>query len=157
MNNLFKTNKLNGMVESQKTMIMECFAASRVKNSKSRQYSENWLMVCLIFNIRSPSAYKYLRASALLPLPHPKTVRKHLSLVKSTCGFDKDFLNLLQKKNEVMLEKSKHILLFDAVNLQKILAVNSSSLTYLGLEDYGSDVENKTCHKEYADHALVFM
>jgi len=95
MNNL--KDKLIGMNESQK-MIMECFAASRVENSKSRRYSENWLMLCLLFNIRSSSAYKYLRASALLPLPHPKTVRKHLSLVKSTCGFDKDFSNLLQKK-----------------------------------------------------------
>ncbi len=57
-----------------------------------------------------------------------------------------------------MLERSKHgVLLFDAVNLRKSLAVNSSNLTYLGLEDYGGEVENKICHKEYADHALVFM
>lgn len=57
-----------------------------------------------------------------------------------------------------MLERNKHgVLLFDAVNLRKSLAVNSSSLTYLGLEDYGSDVENKTCHKEYADHAFMWQ
>jgi len=30
-------------------------------------------MLCLLFNIRSPGAYKYLRNSSLLPLPHPKT------------------------------------------------------------------------------------
>lgn len=59
-NEQFIQDKLNGMNESQKTMIMECFAASRVKNSKSRRYSEDWLMLCLLFNIRSPSAYKYL-------------------------------------------------------------------------------------------------
>lgn len=91
-NEQFIQNKLGYLNESQKSMVMECFAASRVK-------SENWLMLCLLFNIRSPSAYKYLRTSALLPLPHPKTVRKHLSSIKSTCGFDQDFLRLLQKKN----------------------------------------------------------
>jgi len=51
-----------------------------------------------------------------------------------------------------MLERSKYgVLIFDAVNF---LGVNSSNLTYLGLKDYGGKEENKSCHKEYADHAL---
>jgi len=57
-----------------------------------------------------------------------------------------------------MLEKDKHgVLLFDAVSLRKSLAVNSSNLTYSGLEDFGNDFENNSCHKDFADHALVFM
>lgn len=156
-NEQFIQNKLGYLNESQKSMVMECFAASRVKNPKSRRYSENWLMLCLLFNIRSPSAYKYLRTSALLPLPHPKTVRKHLSSIKSTCGFDQDFLRLLQKKTKDFPEINKHgVLLFDSINLRKSLAVNSSNLTYSGLEDYG-DEPIDSIHKEYADHALVFM
>lgn len=91
-------NNMSGINESQKTLIKECFAASKIKNTKSRRYSENWLMLCLLFNIRSPGAYKYLRDSQLLPLPHPKTVRQLLSSLKSTCGFDEDFLSLLAKK-----------------------------------------------------------
>jgi len=136
-NNQFLEDKLQGMNDSQRTLILECFSASKLKNSKSRRYSENWLMLCLLLNIRSPSAYNYLRASALLSLPHQKTVRKHLSCVKTTCGFDQDFLRLLQKKGETMLEKDKHgVLLFDAVSLRKSIAVNSSNLTYSGLEDF---------------------
>lgn len=51
----------------------------------------------------------------------------------------------------------KHgVLLFDAVNLRRGLHVNTSSMTYIGLEDYGDDGPN-TDHKDYADHALVFM
>lgn len=143
--------------ESQKTLILECFTASKVKNTKNRRYSDNWLMLCLLFNIRSPSAYKYLRNSALLPLPHPKTVRRHLSLIKSTCGFDEDFLKILAKKVDKMNSKEKHgVLLFDSINLRKSIHVNSSNLTYLGLEDYGNDIPHAG-HKEYADHALVFM
>lgn len=57
-----------------------------------------------------------------------------------------------------MSEINKHgILLFDAVNLRKSLSVNSSTLTYTGLEDYGDEGVEGTCHKEYADHTLVFM
>jgi len=73
---------MSGIIESQKTLIKECFSASKNKNTKSRRYSENWLMLCLLFNIRSPGAYKYLRDSQLLPLPHPKTVRQLLSCLK---------------------------------------------------------------------------
>jgi len=152
-------NKLKELTinESQKSLIMECFAAAKVKTSRNRRYSENWLMLCLLFNIRSPTAYKYLKITALLPLSHPKTVRKYLSSIKTICGFDQDFLSLLQKKVNQMTEMVKYgVLLFDSISLRKSLAVNSSNLTYRGLEDFG-DKDNSDHHKEYTDHALVFM
>jgi len=68
------------LMSYKKTLINECFAASKIENTKSKRYSNNWLMHCLLFNIRSPGAYKYLCDSQLLPLPHPKTVRQ-ISLV----------------------------------------------------------------------------
>jgi len=77
--------KIERMNESQKTLIRECFAASKIKNSRNRRYSENWLLLCLLFSIRSPGAYKYLRESQLLPLPHMKSVRQLLSSLKTTC------------------------------------------------------------------------
>lgn len=148
-------NNMSGIIESQKTLIKECFSASKNKNTKSRRYSENWLMLCLLFNIRSPGAYKYLRDSQLLPLPHPKIVRQLLSCLKSTCGFDEDFLSLLAKKVQHMSTMEKHeVLLFDEISLRKSMQVSSSNLSYIGLEDHGNE---STCHKEFADHALVFM
>jgi len=59
-NNQFLEEKLQGMNDSQRTLILECFPASKVEKSKSRRYSENWLMLCLLLNIRSPSTYNYL-------------------------------------------------------------------------------------------------
>jgi len=101
------------MNESQKTLVIECFAAAKYKNPKIRRYTENWLMLCLLLNIRSPSAYKYLRARTLLPLPHPKTVRSHVASINTACGFDKDFLSLLKKKCDQMTDMAKHgVLLF---------------------------------------------
>ncbi|KAF0747353.1 Uncharacterized protein FWK35_00011911, partial [Aphis craccivora] len=148
-------NNMSGINESQKTLIKECFATSKIKNTKIRRYSENWLMLCLLFNIRSPGAYKYLRDSQLLPLPHPKTVRQLLSSLKSTCGFDEDFISLLAKKVQHMSSMEKHgVLLFDEISLRISIQVSSSYLSYIGLEDHGNE---STCHKEFADHALVFM
>lgn len=66
-------------------------------------------------------------------------------------------LKILAKKVDKMNSKEKHgVLLFDSINLRKSIHVNSSNLTYLGLEDYGNDIPHAG-HKEYADHALVFM
>lgn len=33
-------------------LIREIFKASKVKNSKNRRYSENWMLLCLLFQIR---------------------------------------------------------------------------------------------------------
>lgn len=90
-----------------KIIVIECFAAAKYTNSKNFRYNENWL--CLLLNIHSSSAYKYLRTSALLPLPHLKAVRKYLSSIKTTCGFDNDFLSLLKKICDQMMSMAKHI------------------------------------------------
>lgn len=56
-----------------------------------------------------------------------------------------------------MLDKDKHgVLLFDAISLRKSLAVNSSNLTYSGLQHFGNNFENNSC-KEFSGHALVFL
>lgn len=56
-----------------------------------------------------------------------------------------------------MRDTAKHgMLLFDSINLRKSIAVNSSNLTYLGLEDFGGESDLPQ-HKEFDDHTLVFM
>lgn len=46
---IFNNNKLN---ESEKTIINEIFMASHFSNSKNRKYSENWILLCILFRIR---------------------------------------------------------------------------------------------------------
>jgi len=68
-----------------------------------------------------------------------------------------EFLTLLGKKVQHMSSVEKHgVLIFDEVNLRQSLQVNTSNLSYIGLEDYG-DVDISKSHKEYTNHALVFM
>jgi len=36
----------------QTDIITEIFKAAKLKNSKNRRYSENWMLLCLLFQIR---------------------------------------------------------------------------------------------------------
>ncbi|KAF0739137.1 THAP-type domain-containing protein [Aphis craccivora] len=122
-------------------MIKEKIAASKYKNPKNRRYSENWLLLCLLFHIRAFGAYKILRNQNLLPLPCITSIRKYETIVKTDCGFDDSFFKLLKKRMFLKIEKQRHgILLFDEVQLRKGLYVNTRNLMYYGLEDMGGTV-----------------
>lgn len=58
-----------------------------------------------------------------------------------------------------MLSKSdnqrKGILLLDEVYLRSSISVNSRTLSYTGLEDFGGELPSRDTQK--ADHGLVFM
>jgi len=42
----------SGVSYIQGELIKDIFAAAKTKNSKGRRYSENWMMLCLLFQIR---------------------------------------------------------------------------------------------------------
>ncbi|XP_025405488.1 uncharacterized protein LOC112679789, partial [Sipha flava] len=69
-----------------------------------------------------------------------------------------DFFKLLKKK---LLNKNKFrrkgILLLDEINLRESITVNSRTLTYTGLEDYGEEIKSKQKSNLKANNALVFM
>jgi len=90
-------DKLRQLNESQKTFVTECLAANKLKNLISKRYSNNCLMLYLLFNIRLPSAFRYIKKSVLLLFSHPKTVKHYLATIKTTCRFDSNFFQLLKK------------------------------------------------------------
>jgi len=55
---LVTQSTLDEMLESSKIpkcqseLINEIFKAARLKNPKNRKYSENWLLLCMLFQIR---------------------------------------------------------------------------------------------------------
>lgn len=52
-------------------------------------------------------------------------------------------------------QQRQGIIVLDEVYLRESLSVNSQTLTYMGLEDFGNELETKGAQK--ANHALVFM
>lgn len=91
-------------------------------------------------------------------MPCVNTIRKHLLALEIGCGFDGQFFELLKKKFETKTDhQKKGILVFDEIFLRQSLSVNTRSLTYLGLQDYGDGLDIKIQGSEKADHALVLM
>jgi len=45
-------NVVNNLNEPQKNIVQEIYKASLVKNPKNRKYSENWILLCILFHIR---------------------------------------------------------------------------------------------------------
>ncbi|XP_029347311.1 uncharacterized protein LOC115034437 [Acyrthosiphon pisum] len=147
-----------GINTNQCNLIKEIFAAAKVKNPKGRRYSEDWMMLCLLFQIRSPSGYKFLKDQNILPFPCVNTIRKHLLAMKIGCGFDINFFKLFKKKFSGKTEyQKKGIIVLDEIFLRTSIAVNSRTLTYSGLEDFGDDEDIKTKSTDKADHGLVLM
>lgn len=142
--------------DSQAIMLREVIAVSKYTNPKNRRYSQDWLLLCLLFHIRSSGAYKFLRDQQLLPLPCTTTIRKYISIIKADCGFDDQFFKLLKKRMSKKTDKQRHgVLLLDEVQLRKGVYVNTRNLTYTGLEDMGGEVVSSDNKK--ADHGLVLM
>jgi len=106
---------------------------------------------------RSPKEYKFLRKQQFLPLPSPKTIKRYLSLVNTTCGFDENFFQLLKTKIDLLKNEERHgILVFDEIFLRESLSVNTNKLTYIIFEDLGDGITSER-YGEKADHGLVFL
>lgn len=138
-------------------MIEECFKLGKTQNCHGRRYSGDWILTCLLINIKSPATYKFLQVNNILPLPAPTTIRNYLSMVKVKCGLDDAFFKALHTKMKDKQEFQKHgILVFDEIQVRTSLQVNVKNMNYDGIVDFG-DTEKKTGDLVLADHALVYM
>lgn len=92
----------------------------------------------------------------ILPLPRVNTQRFHLQL-KLVAILIINFFGLLKKKfsNKITDHQRKVILVFDEIFLRESISVNTRTLTYLGLEDFGEGFETRENKK--ANHGLVLM
>lgn len=77
--------------------------------------------------------------------------------MKSPCGFDEDFFRLFKKKVSFLSKIQKHgMLVFDEIMLRESVCVNSTSLTYMGLENFGNELPSKNDTNTKANYGLVF-
>jgi len=50
----------SGISKCQSILLHEIFDAAKFKNPKSRHYSDNWMILCLLFQIRFIYIYVFL-------------------------------------------------------------------------------------------------
>lgn len=143
---------------NQKLVIQEIISAAKKKDLRGRRYTDEFIMLCMIMNIRSQSNYNFLRNENIIPLPCTKTIRDYMSLMGSDCGFDEDFFKLLKKSFESKDIMNRHgVITLDEINLRKSVAVSARNLTYSGLTDFGNDGPQSCDIKEQATHGLVLQ
>ncbi|KAH9383950.1 hypothetical protein HPB48_025894 [Haemaphysalis longicornis] len=141
--------------EAHSMLLKECVKAAKTVSKQGMRYNQDWLLLCLLLHIRTSSGYRFLRDNNILPLPCVKTIRKYLAMVGMQCGFDADCFEALKTKLDSKTDFERHgMLLFDEILVRERKSVNSKTLTYTGLVDYGE--KDQQC-SELANHALVFM
>ncbi|XP_043483110.1 uncharacterized protein LOC122511737 isoform X2 [Leptopilina heterotoma] len=142
---------------NERLVIKEILKSSKHDNKKGNRYSQEWILQCLLFHMRSPAAYRMLRDAKLLPLPCTSTIRKYLSLVDTPCGFDSNYLELFSEHLAKLPELLRHgILLLDEISTRKNVRLNTKTMEFSGLTDFG-DNNSTTTVNEQADHGLVLM
>jgi len=50
--------KDSNISNSQSDLVHEIFRAAKIKNPKNRRYSENWMLLCMLLQIRYLSQHK---------------------------------------------------------------------------------------------------
>jgi len=78
-------------------------------------------------------------------------------MVKSDCGFDDNFFKLFKTKISFLKDTERHgVLLFDEIFLRESVNVDTKTLSYTGLEDYGKDNYSLNSGQK-SDHGLLLM
>lgn len=145
------------IIPAQAMVLKEILSIAKYTSKNSRRYSSEWLLTCLLMHIRSPSMYAFIATNAILPLPSPRTIRRHLTGVKISCGFDDKLFEALKLKMESKNEMQKYVVLaFDEVSVRKSLKFDQKTLRYQGVVDFGEDEVGSTEYDQLADHGLVF-
>lgn len=99
---------------AQRKALREIITAASKTNMKNHRYSEEWLMLCMLMNIRSPSNYEFIQKNNILPLPCTRTIRNYFSQINMEYGFDKQFGQLLKKHLDDKAPLKRHgVLLLD--------------------------------------------
>ncbi|XP_050590379.1 uncharacterized protein LOC126922135 isoform X2 [Bombus affinis] len=90
-------SELDKISKNQKLVIQEIISAAKTKDPKGRRYTDDFIMMCMLMNIKSQSYYEFLRKNEIIPLPCARTIRDYMSQVGTKRGFDEKFVKLLKE------------------------------------------------------------
>ncbi|XP_053597694.1 uncharacterized protein LOC103572487 [Microplitis demolitor] len=92
LNNVL-TENAEKMPEQQQNAIREIINVSKCKSRNGHRYSKDWMM-CMLLHMKSPTTFRFIRDNNILPLSCPSTIRKQLSKIPISCGFDEAFFEV---------------------------------------------------------------
>lgn len=62
--------------QNQLVAIQEIIEAAKRKDSKGHRYNDEWILLCMLIHMKSPTTYNFLRDNQILPLPCVRTIRR---------------------------------------------------------------------------------
>lgn len=138
------------------TALKEILSDAKRKGPQGRRYSEDWILLCMLLHMRSPTGYRFIHENGILPVPDVRTLRKYLAAIPASCGFDPKFFEVLKTTLAKRDPKDRHgVILIDEMATRESLGVNAGTLTMTGLIDFGEEGPKSTQFTERANHGLV--
>lgn len=114
-------------------------------------------MQCVLLRMKSNEEYVHIRASNLLPLPSPTTIRRALG--SSECNFSFNSLALEHRRNAFSrlqeLERCS-VLMFDEIQISKELNFDTRTLKWKGIFDHAGETTIMVPHGD-AEHVLLIV
>lgn len=104
--------------DNKRIVMEEMISAAKKVSKKARRYSEEFIMLSVLMNIRSNYYYEFLRKNDVLPLPCIKIIRDYITMLGTTCGFNKAFFQLLNTSFKSKDNMKRHgVLPLDEISL----------------------------------------
>ena len=131
---------------------------SNIKTGKAtrKQYSPTLKKFALTLNFYSPKAYRYVRDTFNLALPHPSVLQSWYKSVDGEPGFNKEVLDVLSQHVQEARSSGKNVLCnltVDEMAIHKQIAWDGTR--FRGYVDIGTEVDDDSLPA--ASEALVFM
>lgn len=148
--------KLQCLPLKQQLAVKQCFEAAKRKSTRGMAYDKEWVLECILLEMRSPKLYDYIRRQSILVLPGRSTIRKYMSNYKGSFGFNDQMLRTLKKKTCAMKPFKCHGgLVIDEMKLSEHLSVDTAGKVagFVDLGPYTPQEEERLL----SDHGLVVM
>ena len=137
-------------------------------DSKRMKWYPVMIRWCISIYLKSPGAYKQLRNSGLLKLPHKKALSKYPNFTEPKCGINIDVVkHLVTETKEYSNLKRIARILFDEIKIKSGLVYSKqtgSTVWFCDMRDINKDledsknrIENKEEDKSMSKYVLTFM
>ncbi|XP_077486834.1 uncharacterized protein LOC144098205 [Amblyomma americanum] len=119
--------RVSGLPPKQQLAVRTCFEAAKRKSTKGMAYSNEWLLQCILMQMKRPKSYEHIRRHNILAVPGRTCVQKRIHSFKTGFGFNPNIFNALSEKSQHMDEFSlRGGIVFDEMKISEHLDVKST-------------------------------
>lgn len=100
--------KINCLPQNQQLAVRTCFRAAQRRFLRGMTYDDNWIVECVMMQMRSPKLYEDLRRENIFVLPGRSSLQKYRQWFKDGFGLNPNIFSALKEKTKGMDTFSRH-------------------------------------------------